>query len=106
MKFKCAVWQSAGGTYQSVWSSEPFGTYIRMSEFVDIEFAPLTRAETVKSELSVLEKLEADTSTEFATKLKAIKTRRAELLAITYDDPANCDGSTTDSIDTPQPTNV
>ena len=62
----------------------PLRGYSRVTEWVDITFAPLSREEIVTGELTVLDVERAEVVADFALRLKNIDDRKQELLAITY----------------------
>jgi hypothetical protein len=59
--------------------------YVRVSEFVDVDFPKLSDAETVQKQLAALDTVRAEVSRKFAAALKEIDQRKASLQALTYD---------------------
>lgn len=58
--------------------------YARCSGIVEVEFPPLTEQAEVELQLQALEGTEQQVRNEFQKKLDAIKSRRAELQALTF----------------------
>lgn len=60
------------------------GSYVRISEFVDVEFPPLTSDEQIQKHVSALDRTRESVVEEFSRKLAAIDRKKSELLAITH----------------------
>jgi hypothetical protein len=58
--------------------------YVRVSEFVDIEFPPLESKEVIQRQLEALDRTESEVRSRFQEALNSIEHQRAELRAITY----------------------
>jgi hypothetical protein len=58
--------------------------YVRVSEFVDIEFPPLESNEVIQRQLNALDRAENEVRAKFQDMLNSIEQQRAELRAITY----------------------
>jgi hypothetical protein len=63
----------------------PCEGYIRISEWIDVEFPPLAPKALVAAEISQLDAERQEVVTEFAQRLKDIDDRKQELMAITYE---------------------
>ena len=59
-------------------------TYIRISEYVDVDFPMIDTAEQVKSELAVLDMQEKKIMAAAASKIEEIHKRKKDLLALPY----------------------
>lgn len=59
-------------------------SYVRISEFVDVEFPPISSDELIQKHVSVLDKAREKVVTEFTRKLADIDRRKSELLSITH----------------------
>lgn len=64
--------------------ARPIEGYVRITEWLDVTFVPLSHEAVVVGELAVLDSERAEIVQDFAEKLKAIDDRKAELLAITH----------------------
>lgn len=58
--------------------------YIRLTEYVDVDFPPLRDDAVVEKHLKALDDAEADVRTRFQQALNEINNQRQELRAITY----------------------
>jgi hypothetical protein len=58
--------------------------YVRISEYVDVEFPPLREAAVIEKHLEQLDNAEAEIRTKFQLALNSIEQQRQELRAITY----------------------
>jgi len=58
-------------------------TWVRRTEWVDVEFQPLPVPVVVEAQLGALDKAEADLRSQFQTKLDDLNTARANLRALT-----------------------
>lgn len=56
--------------------------YVRLSEWVDVDFPPIPREETVKAELAILEEEANEIRAETQQRLNEIERRKQELLAL------------------------
>lgn len=59
-------------------------TYVRLSEYVDVEFPPRADEAVVDQHLEVLDRAESELRSKFQVALDSIEKQRAELRAITY----------------------
>lgn len=59
--------------------------YVRLSEFVDVEFPRLKDEETVRKQLAALDSVRAEVARKFAAALKEIDARKASLQALTHE---------------------
>ena len=64
------------------WTIEP---YVRISEWMDVEFIELPAESTVPAQLAMLERKAEEVKAEFAAKLREIADARASLLALTHE---------------------
>lgn len=69
-------------------------TYSRISEIIEADFPPRAADEVIASQLAGLEILEAKVNAEHSEKLSAIKAKRAELAALTWNRPVDANDST------------
>jgi hypothetical protein len=58
--------------------------YVRISEFVEVEFAPLTDGSVVEKQLAALDKAESELRTKFQFALNGLEQQRQELRAIAH----------------------
>lgn len=63
---------------------EQVDRYIRVSEYVDVEFPPLKGEEVVQKQLTALDKAEGELRGRFQAALNQIEQQRQELRALTY----------------------
>jgi hypothetical protein len=63
---------------------EKCSNYVRVSEYVDVDFPPLPKDEVVGKILTSLDKEATDVRAECERKLKTIQQRRAELLQLPF----------------------
>lgn len=63
---------------------EQIDRYIRVSEYVDVEFPPLKGEEVVQKQLTALDKAEGELRGRFQATLNQIERQRQELRALTY----------------------
>lgn len=91
-KIKIAVFRniepSSGlNGYESI-DSEAYEKYardnVRISEYIEVEFAPLQDEIVVDGYIAALDRSEREVRMEFQRKLDAIATQRANLLALTH----------------------
>lgn len=75
------------------WFAQNDTNYARISEYVEVDFPDRAQAEVVTEQLSGLEVLEKQVEDDYASKISAIRQKRRELEALTYQP------SCTDSID-------
>jgi hypothetical protein len=78
--FRTTFHQHAG---QNDENYHPPSGYVRVSDWVDVEFKPLTPEEVAGGELIALNQLRAETVNEFKRKLDDIDERMANLRALT-----------------------
>lgn len=64
-----------------------FGGAVRVSEIVTVEFPMLPPERSVATKVSILDQQIAAITEEFAKQLNTLKSRKAELLAITHEEP-------------------
>ena len=85
------------GAFETIIDEEsPLATldcYVRLTEWVDVEFRPLRDEAIVEKQLNALEKAEAELRTKFELALGEIERQRQELRAITYVPATRTDGS-------------
>jgi hypothetical protein len=58
--------------------------YIRISEFIEVDFPPLESKEVIQRHLEALDRTETEVRSKFQEMLNSIEQQRAELRAITY----------------------
>lgn len=63
--------------------------YARVSEFIEVEFPPRAPEAVITEQLATLDKMEAEVEKDYAIKINAIKSKRAELAALTWNRPVN-----------------
>lgn len=85
-KQKIAIFRNIEHGYESILDGQfdSFEEYVRLSEFVEVEFQPLTGDEFVQKQLSALDKAESALRAQFQIALNGIEQQRQELRAITY----------------------
>ena len=66
------------------WTVEP---YVRISEWVDVEFPALAPEVIVPAQIAALDRRAEEVKAEFAAKLREIAEARASLLALTQEVP-------------------
>ena len=66
------------------WTVEP---YVRISEWVDVEFPALAPEVIVPAQIAALDRRAEEVKAEFAAKLREIAEARARLLALTQEVP-------------------
>lgn len=81
--FKDITWQHSTPTPCSE-SMETLDMYARVSEYVEVDFPPLSTDAAVKQQLDALDRTEKELRNQFQQKLGGIENRRAELQALTY----------------------
>ena len=65
--------------------SDPhLGSYIRITEYVDVDFPPRAPEEIVPAQLAAIDKAEKEARAEFQLKLNAFAEARANALALTH----------------------
>jgi hypothetical protein len=84
-KYKLAVFKSPYGD-ESVCIElfDTFSDYVRLSEFVEVEFKPLQSEIVVQKQLDALDKAESQLRNKFQEALNGLNRQREELRAITY----------------------
>ena len=89
---KIAKFQRIGSPdWFAVWEQRADGTdpmpesYVRVSEYSDIEFKPRPAEEIVPAQLSALDDAEKELRAKFAEKLGEIAEQRAKLKALTWE---------------------
>lgn len=74
----------------AVWEQRDDGSdpmpesYVRVSEYLDIQFPALPAEEIVPAQMAALDKAEAELRAKFQEKLHEIAEQRAKLLALTH----------------------
>ncbi len=63
---------------------EGYEKYVRVSEYVEVEFTLLPEQTVVENELATLDSVEADLREKFREQLGNIESRRQNLRALTY----------------------
>ncbi len=63
---------------------DTFHDYVRLTEFVEVNFPPLNSEEVLEKQLKALDSAEQDVRTRFQEALNEIERQRQELRAITY----------------------
>lgn len=83
---KVARYKSVEHGYENVndGSLEGCASYVRISEFVDVEFPPLDNDEQIQKEVAALDHVRQKTVEEFSRKLAEIDQRKRNLLALTH----------------------
>ena len=84
--FKCQKYQ-----YETIDNKhfEKVSGYIRMSEYVDVEFPPLPDEEVIPLEIAALDKERDDELAKHLTKLENIAERKSKLLALPHQEQCN-----------------
>jgi len=86
---RVATFTHLGSSYLCVWQESMMRKdgalpgYVRISEWVDVDFPPRAQAEVVPEELAQIEEKAQELKSDFAKKMGALEERRAQLLAIT-----------------------
>jgi hypothetical protein len=85
-KRKIAVFKELKYNYESVCDEQfdTFKDYVRLTEFVEVEFPPLQSEEIVQKQLDALDMAESELRNRFQEALGGIERQREELRAITY----------------------
>jgi hypothetical protein len=65
-------------------SIEGSDNYVRISEYVEVEFPPLSKGEIVEQQLAALNQVEREARMRLQDVLEKVKGRRAELMALTH----------------------
>lgn len=74
-----AAYDEAGGE-----AMVKYTRYTRVSEYVAVEFPPLSPEVVIEGQLAALSDAETELRNQFETKLNEIKTERAKLLSLTH----------------------
>lgn len=85
---KVALYKEVTGGWETVSigdNLEGSTTYVRISEFVDVEFPRLKDEETVRKQLDALDTVRAEVSRKFAAALREIDARKSSLQALTHE---------------------
>ena len=92
---KIAKFQRIGSPdWLAVWEMREDGSdplpdsYVRVSEYLDIDFPTRPAAEIVPAQIAALDKAEAELRAKFSEKLHEIAEQRAKLLCLTHEVPA------------------
>ena len=65
--------------------SDPhLGSYVRITEYVDVDFPPRAPEEIVPAQLAAIDRAEQDARAKFQLQLNELAERRAKLLALTH----------------------
>jgi hypothetical protein len=83
-KFTLALFESTYGSPIILEKRYAPDEYVRLSEFIDIELPERVTEEVLNDKLDVLDKAETELRAKYQVELENIKTKRQELLAITY----------------------
>lgn len=81
----------SGYSYETV-ASEDLSTspeFVRLSEFVDVDFPPLSNSEVIGKQLAALDLAEIDVREKFEGALNTIKRQRSELMALPHREAVN-----------------
>lgn len=82
---KIALFKSSSGTLIEAGDFfEDYPDYVRISEYKEIEFTPLSQSAIIEKQCEALDKQEQSVMAEYENKLTDIRRRKAELLAITF----------------------
>jgi hypothetical protein len=83
---KLALFKNLKHGHESVCDEifDTFHDYVRLTEFVEVNFPPLNSEEVVEKQLKALDSAEHDVRTRFQEALNEIERQRQELRAITY----------------------
>jgi len=86
---KIALFKRLGDhSYETIkgpeWEGIGFDEYIRISEYIEVEFPPLADDSIVEKQLAALDKAEQQLRNKFQEALNGIERHREELRAITY----------------------
>lgn len=83
---KIAKFKSLDCGYETVHTNGLDGSdsYVRISEYVDVEFPPLPNDELIQGAVVALDRKREQVSEEFTRKLADIDRQKSELLAITH----------------------
>ncbi len=60
------------------------GSYVRITDYIDVNFPPRAPAEIVPAQLAAIDKAEQDARAELQLKLNVLAERRANILALTH----------------------
>ena len=60
-------------------------TFVRVSEYVEVDFPPRPAEEVVPAQLATLDKAETELRAQFQAKLQEIAEQRAKLLCLTHE---------------------
>lgn len=84
---KIAVYKDVQYNFESICkdSFEGVKGYVRVSDFVEVEFPKLSDDETIQKQLHALDEVRAEVSRKFAEALKEIDDAKAQLQALTYE---------------------
>ena len=80
----------SGFSYESIHTEEDGNGlesacgYVRLTEFIDVNFVPLQSGEVVEKQVAALDVAETELRNKFQAALNKIEQRREELRAITY----------------------
>jgi hypothetical protein len=84
---KVALYKNVEGGWETAsidHNLEGSTSYVRISEFVDVDFPRLRDEETVRKQLDALDTVRAEVTRKFASALKEIDARKASLQALTH----------------------
>jgi hypothetical protein len=73
---------------QLIWPEgmEKHTRMLRVSEYIEVDFPPRAAEEFVPAQVEAIEREIADLTTKYATALEHLKTRKADLLSITFNE--------------------
>lgn len=79
--FQCGIGRDS---YQSYLGkiAEQFSDYVRISEYVDVEFPTRSKDEVIEKQLAAINAAETALRNKFQTALNSIERQRAELMAL------------------------
>ena len=82
---KIALYKNIAYDFVSVWEEgrSPSSGYVQVSEFIDAEFPSLKNEDIVLAQVEALNKMETAIHVEYQHKIKVIKDRKQELMALT-----------------------
>ena len=84
---KVALFKYVKYGFESVWTEgmEPDPDYVRISEYVDVEFPPLENSEIVNNEIASLKESKKQIQAETEAKIGVIDRRIGDLLSLTHE---------------------
>lgn len=84
---KLALWRNLKCGYDTSHGDGLEGSedFVRLSEYVEVDFPMLPAADVTEKQVSALDREIREVTTEFAEKLQRLKNMRANLLALTHE---------------------